>query len=108
MPDTEPIRMLCVYRVRKGKDAEFEQLLETHWPALRAEGLSTDEPARVQRGRNKAGDTVFIESFAWKNAGSPDSAHHSARVMAVWEPMGALTDRMDFWMMEPVRMPFER
>ena|SRR5215510_13594494 len=105
MEKSNPVRMLCTYQIKDGKEAEFERMLEKHWPTLHGMGLATDEPARVFRGQNKARKIVYIEMFSWKDASSPDVAHQTPEVMAVWEPMGALTDNMDFWMIETVAMP---
>src|SRR5436305_12202321 len=99
MPAAKPVNMLCTYRVKKGKEAEFLRLLEKHWPTLHRMGLATAEPAQVLRGQSKEGDaTVFIERFAWQDADAPRVAHQTPEVMAVWEPMGALADELNFWM----------
>ena len=108
MDRLKPVRMLCVYRVKDGKDAEFLRLLEKHWPTLRGVGLVTAEPAQVLRAADRAGRAVFVETFSWKDAESPNVAHQTPEVMSVWEPMGALADEMDFWAVEPVAMSFEK
>ena len=51
MERSNPVRMLCTYRVKDGKEAEFLSLLEKHWPTLRSVGLATDDAARVLRAR---------------------------------------------------------
>jgi len=106
MEKSQPIRMLCTYQIKDGKEADFLSLLEKHWPTLHGIGLATDDAAKVFRGQNKAGKTVFIEMFSWKDASSPDVAHQTPEIMAVWEPMGALAEDMNFWTIESVAMPF--
>ena len=101
MDRTKPVRMLCVYRVKAGQDAEFLRLLESHWPALRGVGLVTDEPAQVLRAEDRAGRAVFVETFSWKDAGAPEVAHQTPEVMAVWEPMGDHCDSMEFLHVKP-------
>ena len=108
MGKSEPVRMLCTYRVKDGKEADFLRLLEKHWPTLRNVGLATDEPAQVFRSKDKAGKPVFIEMFSWKDAAAPDVAHQTPEVMSVWEPMGALADEMNFWAIETVAMHFAK
>ncbi len=108
MNTPEPVRMLCVYRVKDGKEADFLRLLEKHWPALRGVGLVTPDPAQVLRATDKAGKTVFVETFSWKDSESPAVAHQTPEVMAVWEPMGALADEMNFLAVEPVAMNFAK
>ena len=95
MGRSKPVRMLCTYRVKSGKEADFMRLLEKHWPTLRGAGLATDDPAQVFRSQDKAGKTVFIEMFSWKDATAPDVAHQTPEVMAVWETMGPVLEKLD-------------
>ena len=108
MDTQKPVSMLCVYRVKDGKEADFLQLLERHWPALSGVGLVTPDPAQVLRATDKAGKTVFVETFAWRDAEAPNVAHQTPEVMSVWEPMGALADEMSFWAVESVAMNFAK
>ncbi len=96
MANSNPVRMLCVYRVREGKEAEFQSLLEKHWPTLREVGLVSEKPARWFRGLGKDGRRRFVELFEWKDGEAFGVAHQSPRVMSLWEPMGALTEGMEF------------
>jgi len=48
---------------------------------------------------------LFAEQFSWIDANSPEVAHKTPEVMAVWEPMGALCDGMEFMQTQPVPMP---
>ena len=91
-----PVRMLCIYRIREGKEAEFESLLERHWPTLREAGLASDKPARWFRGTSKDGRRRFVELFEWMDGEASGVAHRSPQVMSVWEPMGALVEAMEF------------
>ena len=100
-PD-QPVEMLCRYRLKPGKEREFTTLLARHWPTLHAAGLATAAPARVLRGEDKAGNVAFFETFAWKNGKSAGSAHESAEVMRLWEPMGALCEDMEFWNVQEI------
>lgn len=103
-----PVRMLCTYRVKRGREAAFLRLLSRHWPTLRRAGLATSEPARVLRCRGKRGGTFFVETFSWAHAGASSAAHGSPAVMAVWGPMEALLDGMDFAEVEDVPMRYGR
>jgi quinol monooxygenase YgiN len=100
--------MLCIYRIKDGKEEDFLRLLEKHWPTLQSVGLVTPEPAQVLRAADKGGKIVFVETFAWKDAKAPNVAHQTPEVMAVWEPMGALADEMNFLAVEPVVMSFAK
>jgi hypothetical protein len=96
MADSNPVRMLCIYRVREGKEDEFQSLLEKHWPTLHDVGLASEKPARWFRGEAGDGKRRFVELFEWKDGESSAVAHQSPEVMSIWEPMGALTDAMEF------------
>jgi hypothetical protein len=112
MPSDKPLVNICRYRVKPGKQAEMERLLERHWPTLHAAGLVTDEKARIFRGlpSRKPGDEhgadrTYLEILVWKDDKGPDLAHQSPDVMAVWEPMGAICEEMDFPNFEPLVLP---
>lgn len=99
----EPLLNICRYKVKPGKEAEMERLLAIHWKTLHEAGLATDEKARVFRGLSsgKPDDRhgaarVYVELFRWKSSRGPDLAHQTPEVMAVWEPMGALCEEMEF------------
>ncbi len=94
--------VICHYRVKPGKEAEMESLLARHWPALHAAGLTSDEPAVVYRGlpgdkgQRHGAPGTYVEVFSWKTEKSVDVAHRSPEVMAVWEPMNAICESMEF------------
>jgi len=96
MADSQPVRMLCIYRVREGKEDEFQYLLERHWPTLRDAGLVSEKPARWFRGDARDGKRRFVELFEWKDSEASGVAHQSPQVMSIWEPMGALAEGMEF------------
>ncbi|MBX3273648.1 MAG: hypothetical protein KF729_25515 [Sandaracinaceae bacterium] len=96
-----PQTVICRYRVKPGRERELEALLARHWPTLHAAGLVTDEPAVVYRAIASEGDRhaapgTYVEVFSWRDAAAPGLAHELPDVMAVWEPMGAACEAMDF------------
>jgi hypothetical protein len=104
-----PVENLCYYKIQKSDEAAFMALLAKHWPTLHAAGLATDEPARVLKAVDRAGNLVIIEFFAWKDASGPGVAHQTPEIMQVWEPMGAFTKgNMEFWATEPVTMGYQQ
>ena len=101
MPQNDgPVDTLCRYHVKPGKQQEFEDLLARHWHTLHDAGLATDEPARLFRADDKAGNLAFIEMFSWRSGESAQTAHETPEVMRLWEPMGALCQDMEFWHVE--------
>ncbi len=99
---------ICQYHVKQGHEAEMEALLAKHWPALRKVGLASEDPPLIFRGLpsgktdDRHGATgVYIEIFSWAQENSPQLAHEMPEVMAIWEPMGAICETMDFPLFEP-------
>jgi hypothetical protein len=87
-----PEIVICTYRVRRGRESEFERLLARHWPTLRSLELVTDQPPQHFRGAEPDGAPVFVEIFGWRNAEASSLAHQHPEVMAIWEPMDQLTE----------------
>lgn len=111
MSDARPLTVICRYVVKPDKTAEMEALLRKHWGALHELGLVTDTPAKVYRGLKSekpggahSAERTYVEIFEWKNADAPNVAHQTPAVMAVWEPMGALCEDMDFPQFEPIEL----
>ena len=99
----QPLLNLCIYKVKPGKEPEMEALLAKHWPALRSAGLATNDPPVIYRGLpatdpkdRHARPSTFYELFSWTSAKGPELAHQMPEVMAVWEPMGAICESMEF------------
>ena len=97
-----PVEVICRYRIKPGKQQEFEDILVRHWQTLHDVGLTTDDPAQLWRGGDMAGNVAFVEIFSWKNADSSQTAHETPEVMRLWEPMGSLCEDMEFWHVGPV------
>lgn len=102
MANDSAVSMICTYRVKKGKDGEFLSYLRKHWATLNRVGLVSAERARIWKGVEKSGAVTFVEKFEWKEEKSAEVAHQTPEVMAIWEPMGALTEEMHFIQVEPV------
>ncbi|MCK6440667.1 MAG: hypothetical protein L6Q71_10775 [Planctomycetes bacterium] len=89
----KPVTVLCIYRVKKGKEKAFEKLLDKHWPTLRKRKLVTKTPSVAYAGEEKKGIPVYFEILSWRNAKSPELAHADKKVMAIWEAMGKLLEK---------------
>lgn len=98
-----PVSMLCIYELNKGAEDQFCRLWKAHWPTLDRVGLAGPEPVKLWRGENKRGDVTYTETFQWKDADAPRTAHQTPEVMKVWEPMGPLLAGMDFLQIEPAQ-----
>jgi hypothetical protein len=103
MSQDKPQTVICRYKVKPGKEEEMVKLLEKHWPTLHAAGLTTNDKPVIYRsipgdkpgGRHDMPNT-FVEIFSWKNGRASGVAHETPEIMAVWEPMGAICEDMEF------------
>jgi hypothetical protein len=107
--------VICRYTLKPGGEPAMLRLLARHWPTLHRAGLVTDEPSRVFRSVAAAPEKsaehggaggVLVEIFTWKSGASAARAHERPEVMAIWEPMGALCQAMEFPHFEPVAIDF--
>lgn len=90
-----PVQTLVTYRAKSGKEAPLLALVKSHWPTLRKLGLATATPPKIWQAQYKDGSIGFLELFEWKDENSSDVAHQTPEVMAVWEPMGAVLERLE-------------
>ncbi len=103
MPTTDPVRVLCTYRPKRGKEKELLSLVKNNWTTLKRMGLVTKDRAVVYRATDKkSGRMYFIESFSWRDEDASGSAHTIPEVMAVWDAMGPLLEGMEIAIIEPV------
>jgi hypothetical protein len=87
-----PETVVCLYRVRPGREEQFLGLLERHWPTLRELGLVTDLPPQHFHGAEADGEPLFVEIFEWIDGEAAGQAHQHPQIAAIWEPMDALTE----------------
>jgi quinol monooxygenase YgiN len=99
-----PVDVLCIYRVKKGKEAAFRRLLAKHGPTMKKAGLQGAPPKVWKGGSRRQPGSIFIELMQWKDERSSDAAHQMPEVMAVWESMGNYTDGMEFVHLEPLSL----
>ncbi len=92
MGEDRPETVICHYRVKARREAEFLGLLQRHWPTLLRLGTVTGEPSQIYRGADEKGRPMFWEIFHWKSAAAFERAHQHPEVLAIWEPMDALCE----------------
>ena len=90
MADSEPVTVICTYRVAPDHIGSFQDLLKKHWPTLYDQGLVTASAPQLFRGAEGADAPFFVEIFEWRDESAPEIAHHTPAVLAVWERMGQL------------------
>ncbi|WDI30330.1 antibiotic biosynthesis monooxygenase [Hyphococcus flavus] len=82
------VMVIACYRPKPGKDDELRELMKTHLPTLRGEGLVEVGPSLC----GKAKDGTIVEVFKWKSQAAIDAAHENKNVIAMWERFGAVCD----------------
>ena len=98
-----PVKMLCTYRPKRGREEELLSLVERHWSALHAAGLVTPEPAIVYRASDKrSGRVSFVEIFSWRDERASATAHEMHTVRAIWDPMEDALETLELAVVEAV------
>jgi hypothetical protein len=94
---------LVLYRVKKGKEAEFLPLIKGHAPALKKSGLITSDGVKAWSAKNiRDGSFCYAELFSWKDRDGGEVAHQSPDIMKVWEPMTPLLDKLEILALQPI------
>jgi len=98
-----PVKMHVTYRPKPGKEEELFALVQKHGPALQSTGLSVGGLAQVYRATDKrSGEKYFIETFSWRDEDAPNQAHQMPEMMAVWEPMTPILEKLELAVIEQV------
>lgn len=82
------VMVIACYRPKAGKDKALLELMKTHLPTLRAEGLVEDGPSLCGRAR----DGTVVEIFCWKSQEAINAAHENPVVGAMWAKYGDVCD----------------
>jgi hypothetical protein len=95
MKNQNPVNMLVSYYPKKGQEDVLLKLVLKHWPVLSQVGLVTQGEAQVWRATEiRTKEIYFVEKFQWATPESSDIAHQTPEVMALWEPMGPILEKM--------------
>jgi hypothetical protein len=95
--------MLVSYYPKEGREEQLRALVEKHWPALDRLGLVTGMKPQIWRASDvRTNERYFVEMFQWKDGSSSDVAHQSPEVMAIWEPMGPMLEKLQLTEVEPL------
>ena len=62
---TDPETVLVTYRVKAGKEAEFQAILSRIWQIYRTEHLVFAEPHIIVRDTEEGDKTRLVEIFTW-------------------------------------------
>lgn len=76
------------YKPKEGKQAELEDIVKSHLPTLRAEGLVSDREAISMRSE----DGTIVEVFEWASKAAIESAHSNVKVQEMWASFSTVCD----------------
>jgi quinol monooxygenase YgiN len=97
---SNPVINLVAYHPKPGKEAELLAIVKKHWDILQKTGLVVGEPAKVWTARDLDREhrgpmpEYVLELFSWRDDKSSDVAHQTPEVMAVWETMGPILEKL--------------
>lgn len=87
----DPETVLVTYRVKPGKEAEFQSVLGRAWEIYRRDRLVLPQPHVVLRDSESGGKPRFIEIFTWIDRSTPEHAPES--VKAIWKEEESLCEK---------------
>ena len=73
--------VIVAYKPKAGKSDALKQLMKTHLPILKREGLVTDRPSIIM----EAEDKTIVEVFEWLSEEAVRQAHTNPQVLKMWK-----------------------
>ena len=80
--------VIACYKPKPGKAEALKELMKTHLPRLKAEGLVTDRESIIM----EAADGTILEVFEWQSAEAIQQAHTNPAVLKMWGEYGEVCD----------------
>jgi quinol monooxygenase YgiN len=93
---------MALYRPKPGQADELKEILKVHIPTLSEEGLITERELLTLQ----AEDGTIIEIAEWKSTEAIDKAHHSEKVMAVWDKISSVAELTSLSSLAEAQYPF--
>ena len=82
------IIVIACYKPKDGKASALKELMKTHLPRLKTEGLVTDRESIIM----EAADGTIIEVFEWISSEAIQNAHTNPAVLQMWGEYGEVCD----------------
>jgi quinol monooxygenase YgiN len=104
----EPVIVIASYKPKPGQSESLRQVMRTHLPTLRQQGLVTDRVSIMMEAK----DGTIIEVFEWRSQAAIDQAHTNPAVLEMWGkyaevcdyvPVGTVAETADMF---PAFRPF--
>lgn len=90
------------YRPKPGKSEALRQLMLSHVPRLRAEGLVTERVPILMH----AGDGTIVEVFEWVSQAAIEAAHGNPVVQTMWREYAEVCDYVPVGSLEEAQQLF--
>jgi len=81
------IVMAC-YKPKENKAAALKELMKTHLPRLKQQGLVTDRKSIIM----EAADGTIVEVFEWLSEEAIQNAHKNPAVLQMWGEYAEVCD----------------
>jgi hypothetical protein len=75
------LTVIVGYKPRPGKEAALKELMATHLPTLKREGLVRDKESYIM----EAADGTIVEVFEWLSEEATRQAHTNPAVLEMWD-----------------------
>jgi len=72
--------VIVAYKPKTGKNEALKQLMKTHIPILKKEGLVTERDSIIM----EAADGTIVEVFEWLSEEAVQQAHKNPEVLKMW------------------------
>src|ERR1700739_1647564 len=76
------------YKPKPGKEAALKELMKTHLPRLKSQGLVRDQESYIM----EAGDGTIVEVFEWLSDEAVQKAHSNPEVQKMWGEYAEVCD----------------
>ncbi|NHM30904.1 antibiotic biosynthesis monooxygenase [Neobacillus terrae] len=96
------IIFMALYRPKPGKENELKEISKGHTSTLREEGLITNRELLTLQ----AEDGTIIEIAEWKSSEAIEKAHHSVKVMSVWNKISSVAELTNLSSLAEAQVPF--
>jgi hypothetical protein len=80
--------VIVAYKPKPGKEEALKELMKTHLPILKQEGLVRDKESYIM----EAADGTIIEVFEWISAETTRNAHTNPAVLKMWGQYAEVCD----------------
>lgn len=80
--------VIVAYKPKEGKAGALKELMKTHLPRLKAQGLVRDKESYIM----EAADGTIIEVFEWLSEDAIRNAHTNPEIQKMWGEYAAVCD----------------